>query len=99
MHWTSHLDVQNAVGHAYRVHLQGKLGRRREHVPGRHVEFGTVTHADDFGALQVAFGEGTMLVRAGVVEGVVRAIDVCNSDPRTVHLDEGKRPPWYVAGF
>src|SRR5688572_9327419 len=99
MRWTSHLDVQDAVGHAYRVHLQGTRGRRREHVTSRHIEFGTVTHADDLRALQIAFGEGTLLVRARVVERVVRAVDIRDSDSRPVHLDQRERPSRYVAGL
>src|SRR5688500_18976949 len=99
MHWASHLDVQDAVGHADRVHLQGKLGRRRKHVAGRHVEFGTVTHANNLRAIQIAFGEGTLLVRARVVKGVVRAVDIRDSDPRPVNLDQRERASGYVAGL
>src|SRR5262250_1255226 len=95
----SELHLQVVALDAHRVDLEGHGGRRRQHGAVAHVELGEVAGADDLVLLEFAVGEGAILVRAGVVEGVEGAADVRHRHREIVDLDLEHLPGLDAVGF
>src|SRR5687768_8258523 len=94
-----HFDMEDVIRHTHGIHPQRLRGRRGQDVACPDVEFGAMTGADYLRALEISFGQRTLLMRAGIVEGVEHAIDIGDSDSRPADIDSGKGPRAYRAGF
>ena len=69
---------------------------RRQHIARADVELGSVAGADDDCPVEVAVGEGALLVGARVVEGDPAALDPAEADRAAGDLDPAEGAVWQL---